>query len=115
MYVRLIFLILRIKKQQTMTREENEERLAYLKNIVLNMPQKPGSYQYYDKRREPGGNPDPSHIIYVGKAKHLKNRVSSYFHKEVDRYKTKVLVSKFRTSHTALSTARKTPCCSRTA
>ena len=96
MYVRLIFLILRIKKQQTMTREENEERLAYLKNIVLNMPQKPGSYQYYDKRREPGGNPDPSHIIYVGKAKHLKNRVSSYFHKEVDRYKTKVLVSKIQ-------------------
>jgi excinuclease ABC subunit C len=77
-----------------MTREENEARLAYLKNIVLNMPQKPGSYQYYDKRREPGENPDPSHIIYVGKAKHLKNRVSSYFHKEVDRYKTKVLVSK---------------------
>ena len=79
-----------------MTREENEARLAYLKNIVLNMPQKPGSYQYYDKRREPGQNPDPSHIIYVGKAKHLKNRVSSYFHKEVDRYKTKVLVSKIQ-------------------
>ena len=79
-----------------MTREENEARLAYLKNIVLNMPQKPGSYQYYDKRREPGENPDPSHIIYVGKAKHLKNRVSSYFHKEVDRYKTKVLVSKIQ-------------------
>ena len=36
-----------------MTKEENEARLAYLKNIVLNMPQKPGSYQYYDKRREP--------------------------------------------------------------
>lgn len=79
-----------------MTKEENEARLAYLKNIVLNMPQKPGSYQYYDKRREPGGNPDPAHIIYVGKAKHLKNRVSSYFHKEVDRYKTKVLVSKIQ-------------------
>ena len=79
-----------------MTREENEARLAYLKNIVLNMPQKPGSYQYYDKRREPGENPDPSHIIYVGKAKHLKNRVSSYFHKEVDHYKTKVLVSKIQ-------------------
>lgn len=79
-----------------MTKEENEARLAYLKNIVLNMPQKPGSYQYYDKRREPGENPDPAHIIYVGKAKHLKNRVSSYFHKEVDRYKTKVLVSKIQ-------------------
>lgn len=79
-----------------MTKEENEARLAYLKNIVLNMPQKPGSYQYYDKRRVPGENPDPAHIIYVGKAKHLKNRVSSYFHKEVDRYKTKVLVSKIQ-------------------
>lgn len=79
-----------------MTKEENEARLAYLKNIVMNMPQKPGSYQYYDKRREPGENPDPAHIIYVGKAKHLKNRVSSYFHKEVDRYKTKVLVSKIQ-------------------
>ena len=79
-----------------MTKEENEARLAYLKNIVLNMPQKPGSYQYYDKRREPGENPDPAHIIYVGKAKHLKNRLSSYFHKEVDRYKTKVLVSKIQ-------------------
>ncbi len=79
-----------------MTREENEARLAYLKNIVLNMPQKPGSYQYYDKRREPGQNPDTAHIIYVGKAKHLKSRVSSYFHKDVDRYKTKVLVSKIQ-------------------
>ena len=79
-----------------MTKEENKARLAYLKNIVLNMPQKPGSYQYYDKRREPGEHPNPAHIIYVGKAKHLNTRVSSYFHKEVDRYKTKVLVSKIQ-------------------
>lgn len=49
------------------------------------MPGKPGSYQFYDKDHQ---------IIYVGKAKNLKNRVSSYFRKEVDRYKTKVLVSK---------------------
>ena len=56
-----------------------------MKNIVLNMPEKPGSYQYYDESHT---------IIYVGKAKNLKRRVSSYFHKEVDRYKTKVLVSK---------------------
>ena len=68
-----------------MTKEENEKRLERLRNIVLNLPDKPGSYQYYDKEGT---------IIYVGKAKNLKNRVSSYFHKEVDRYKTKVLVSK---------------------
>lgn len=68
-----------------MTKQENEERLARLKNIVLNLPGKPGCYQYYDREGT---------IIYVGKAKNLKNRVSSYFHKEVDRFKTKVLVSK---------------------
>jgi len=68
-----------------MTKEENEKRLARLKAIVSNLPQKPGSYQYYDASGT---------IIYVGKAKNLKNRVSSYFHKEVDRFKTKVLVSK---------------------
>lgn len=68
-----------------MTKEENLKRLAYLKNIVSNLPNKPGTYQYYDKEHT---------IIYVGKAKNLKNRVSSYFHKETDRFKTKVLVSK---------------------
>ncbi len=68
-----------------MKKEENEQRLQRLKNIVLNLPDKPGSYQYYDQ---------DGVIIYVGKAKNLKARVSSYFHKEVDRYKTKVLVSK---------------------
>ena len=68
-----------------MTQKEKEERLARLKNIVLNMPEKPGSYQFYDAGHK---------IIYVGKAKNLKRRVSSYFHKEVDRFKTKVLVSK---------------------
>ena len=68
-----------------MAKEENEKRLAYLKNIVSNLPNKPGTYQYYDKEHT---------IIYVGKAKNLKNRVSSYFHKETDRFKTKVLVSK---------------------
>ena len=79
-----------------MTREENEKRLAYLKNIVLNMPEKPGSYQFYDENKN---------IIYVGKAKRLKQRVSSYFHKEVDRFKTKVLVSKIRdVSYTVVNT-----------
>ncbi len=68
-----------------MTKEENEKRLEHLRGIVNNLPSKPGSYQYYDKEGT---------IIYVGKAKNLKSRVSSYFHKEVDRYKTKVLVSK---------------------
>lgn len=79
-----------------MTHEENEKRLAYLKNIVLNMPEKPGSYQFYDENHT---------IIYVGKAKRLKQRVSSYFHKEVDRFKTKVLVSKIRDiSYTVVNT-----------
>ena len=63
-----------------MTKEENGTRLAHLRHIVATMPS-----QYYDRNGK---------IIYVGKAKNLKNRVSSYFHKEVDRFKTKVLVSK---------------------
>ncbi len=79
-----------------MNKEENENRLSKLKNIVLNMPDKPGSYQFYDKDHT---------IIYVGKAKSLKNRVSSYFHKEVDRYKTKVLVGKiWDISYTVVNT-----------
>lgn len=79
-----------------MTKEENEKRLTYLKNIVANLPDKPGSYQFYDVDHT---------IIYVGKAKSLKNRVSSYFHKEVDRFKTKVLVSKiYDISYTVVKT-----------
>lgn len=79
-----------------MTKEENEKRLSYLKSIVSTMPEKPGSYQFYD---------DSHTIIYVGKAKHLKRRVASYFHKEVDRFKTKVLVSKIRDiSYTVVNT-----------
>lgn len=79
-----------------MTKEENEARIARLKTIVLNMPEKPGSYQYYDENGT---------IIYVGKAKRLKSRVSSYFHTEVDRFKTKVLVSKIHDiSYTVVNT-----------
>lgn len=79
-----------------MSKQDNEQRLAKLKNIVLSMPEKPGSYQYYDENHT---------IIYVGKAKNLKRRVSSYFHKEVDRYKTKVLVSKIHDiSYTVVNT-----------
>ena len=79
-----------------MTKEENEKRLAYLKGIVSRLPEKPGSYQYYDENHT---------IIYVGKAKNLKNRVSSYFHTEVDRFKTKVLVSKiWDISYTVVNT-----------
>ena len=68
-----------------MNKEDNLKRLSYLKSIVSILPEKPGTYQYYDSEHT---------IIYVGKAKNLKSRVSSYFHKEVDRFKTKVLVSK---------------------
>ena len=79
-----------------MTKEENEKRLAHLKTIVQRLPDKPGSYQFYDQEHT---------IIYVGKAKNLKNRVSSYFHKEVDRFKTKVLVSKvWDISYTVVNT-----------
>ena len=79
-----------------MTKEENEKRLARLKGIVSSMPEKPGSYQYYDEQGT---------IIYVGKAKNLKSRVSSYFHTEVDRFKTKVLVSKIHDiSYTVVNT-----------
>ena len=68
-----------------MNKEDNLKRLTYLKSIVSSLPEKPGTYQFYDSEHT---------IIYVGKAKNLKSRVSSYFHKEVDRFKTKVLVSK---------------------
>ena len=79
-----------------MTKEEREKRREYLMQIVRRLPDKPGSYQYYDQNGE---------IIYVGKAKNLKNRVSSYFHTEVDRFKTKVLVSKiWDISYTVVNT-----------
>jgi len=79
-----------------MTKEENEKRLEHLRGIVRRLPDKPGSYQFYDETHT---------IIYVGKAKNLKSRVSSYFHTEVDRFKTKVMVSKiFDISYTVVNT-----------
>lgn len=57
----------------------------YLKGIVLNLPEAPGIYQYINKEGA---------IIYVGKAKNLKRRVSSYFNREHEPGKTRVLVSK---------------------
>ena len=64
---------------------KDEESLARLKAIVAALPSSPGCYQYLDR---------DGRIIYVGKAKNLNSRVSSYFHKTVDRRKTEVLVSK---------------------
>jgi len=77
-------------------KEDNAKRIERLKGIANSLPEKPGSYQYYDEHGT---------IIYVGKAKNLKNRVSSYFHTEVDRFKTKVLVSKIHNiSYTVVNT-----------
>ncbi len=68
-----------------MKKEERIKREQYLKNIVNNLPDSPGCYQYLN---------DSGTIIYVGKAKNLKRRVSSYFNKEQQSLKTKLLVSK---------------------
>lgn len=59
------------------------QEVSHLKQIVLSLPEKPGVYQYLNNKDE---------IIYVGKAKNLKRRVSSYFNKEQQSIKTKVLV-----------------------
>ena len=68
-----------------MNKEDRYKRDEYLKGIVLNLPESPGCYQYLD---------DNGVIIYVGKAKNLKRRVSSYFNKDQHTLKTKLLVSK---------------------
>ena len=59
----------------------------YLRGIVQNLPDSPGIYQYLN---------DEGTIIYVGKAKNLKRRVSSYFNREHEAGKTRILVSKIR-------------------
>lgn len=70
-----------------MEKRTGEERLSYLKTIVDRLPEEPGSYQYWDESET---------IIYVGKAKNLKKRVSSYFNKNQESVKTRVLVSKIQ-------------------
>lgn len=65
----------------------NAELQTYLKGIVNNLPETPGCYQYLD---------DSGTIIYVGKAKNLKRRVSSYFNKEQQTRKTRLLVTHIR-------------------
>ena len=66
-------------------KEEKTKRDEYLKGIVSNLPDSPGCYQYLN---------DSGTIIYVGKAKNLKRRVSSYFNKEQHTLKTRLLVAK---------------------
>ena len=70
-----------------MAKEENAKLQEYLKGIVNNLPELPGCYQYLNENGE---------VIYVGKAKTLKRRVSSYFMREQQSIKTRVLVSKIR-------------------
>ena len=68
-----------------MSKEKRGEREEYLKGIVNNLPDSPGCYQYLN---------ESGTIIYVGKAKNLKRRVSSYFNKEQQTLKTRLLVAK---------------------
>ena len=66
------------------------EREQHLKSIISRLPESPGSYQYFDEHGT---------VIYVGKAKNLKRRVSSYFNREHDSRKTAILVSKIWDIH----------------
>ena len=70
---------------ETESKKEESKRSEYLKGIVSNLPEKPGIYQYLNEEGT---------IIYVGKAKNLKRRVYSYFSKEHEPGKTRMLVSK---------------------
>lgn len=68
-----------------MTDSKQENRTDYLKGIISNLPESPGVYQYLNKDNV---------VIYVGKAKNLKRRVSSYFRKDVKSLKTSILTTK---------------------
>lgn len=68
-----------------MEEKEGIKTNEYLRGIVLNLPEGPGIYQYLNSEGT---------IIYVGKAKNLKRRVSSYFNKDQHSAKTRILVSK---------------------
>jgi excinuclease ABC subunit C len=70
-----------------LTKEEKAKREEYLKGIVLNLPESPGVYQYLNEEGT---------IIYVGKAKNLKRRVSTYFNRNHPIGKTRLLVTKIR-------------------
>ncbi|ETK03587.1 excinuclease ABC subunit C [Tannerella sp. oral taxon BU063 isolate Cell 5] len=59
------------------------DRLNYITSLLSTIPEKPGCYQYYDAKGT---------VIYVGKAKNLRKRISSYFQKEHENRKTRVLV-----------------------
>ena len=59
------------------------DRLNYIISLLSTIPEKPGCYQYYDAKGT---------VIYVGKAKNLRKRISSYFQKEHENRKTRVLV-----------------------
>lgn len=75
---------------------ENNERLKYLHSLIEVLPETPGVYQYFDKNDK---------IIYIGKAKNLKRRVSSYFLNKKHNLKTKILVSKiFNIKHIVVDT-----------
>ena len=85
----------------------NENLKEHLKTILAAIPEKPGSYQYYDEKGT---------IIYVGKAKNLKRRVSSYFNKERSTTTIRPGFSSSRsaTSNTSSWTPKRTRSCSRT-
>ncbi len=73
-----------------------KDRIENLKEFIASIPEKPGSYQYWDK---------DGVIIYVGKAKNLKRRVLSYFNKNQENLKTRILVSKIeKITYTTVNT-----------